>query len=286
MNIEYFDNVINNGIDDFYIFIKKNKNKDSINIIISNFLKKNEKNSLFNTIYLKYLYIYYILYNFTLIKDENIHKIIKTDLYSKNNPYENIVKELDIKQIINFNKLHNKIKTDVISSQKNDKKTKKFVDIIGLLLKDYKSDLEHNIIKSIILYELYIVKDRIELFNNITFNSKSETKIIDIVIKNKSIFDFNILTELLSLEEETSVIEWYELIMNYDKYTKSTLTINEKMNYIFDSNIKIYPIVDDIQLYHKRDLRIFDNMSRKDTRASISTNYIRNQIIEKKKSNR
>ena len=104
---------------------------------------------------------------------------------------------------------------------------------------------------------------------------------IDVVVKNKSIFDFNVLTELLSLEEETSVIEWYELIMNYDKYTKSTLSINEKMNYIFNSNIKIYPIVDDIQLFHKRDLRIFDNMSRKDTRASISTDYIKNQIIEK-----
>ena len=39
--------------------------------------------------------------------------------------------------------------------------------------------------------------------------------------------------------------------------------------------------MDDIQLHHKRDLRIFDNMSRKDTRASVAVNYIKTSIQEK-----
>ena len=249
MNIEYYDNILNNGIDDFYIFIKKNKTKNNINLIISDFLKTPEKNTLFNNIYLKYLYIYYILYNF--INVENIHKIIKEDLYYKNNPYKNIIKELEINKIIEYHKIYNVIKSS-INSQQRSKKSKKFIDIISILLKNYKTDLEHNIIKSIILYELYIVQDRLNLFNFITFNNEKDTKTIDIVVKTKSIFDFNILSELLSLEEEVSIIEWYELIMNYNKYSQNSLSLNDKINYLFNSNIKIYPIVDDIQLFYKK----------------------------------
>jgi hypothetical protein len=285
MDITEFDKILSNEIDNFYKYLNKSNNeKDSFYIQITNFVNdKYTKYELFNTFLIKYLYYYLILKNAVIKKESSVYinEIIKDELYIQKHKYKNIIDTINTNYIDVLIKEYNSI----LNSIRNDiEESNNFVTIIKSLInsnKNYKIDIEHNILKTIILYNLYILNDRIKIYNDITFNNdKTETKKIDIVLKTKSIFDFSILTDLLTLETDFDIIEWYDFIMSNNVDKSMSLSLNEKINFIFQSNIQVYPIVDDILLHHKKDLRIYENIDKKNTRSSITVDYINNNIKE------
>lgn len=211
------------------------KNQANLDFKIKNFF--NPEN---NAIIIKY---------YTLIKD--IDYVI--------NLSENDLKTLDIKKYNSVVNLLNEYGVDYVN--KNLKGRTKYAN--------------HNIIKTIIMAELYIKLEKKEIFMILEdINAeKGEVKYIDIVIQKIDSIDYNIIENLLTITQIRHGIanELYDMLNDYiiGGDVKKISVIDEKILRLIENKI-IVPIVDDFLRYHKdsehADYDKQDKRDKKDTK--------------------
>lgn len=113
----------------------------------------------------------------------------------------------------------------------------------------------HNIIKTIILNELYYKEDKQLVHEILTESEKKEGEYtyIDIIIPKTSYIDYNSIEDIMT-ENETYMgyaNELYDFIMKNDEMVMtSELSVEDKILELIKKKI-IIPVVDDFLLYHK-----------------------------------
>lgn len=284
------DNFYNDNINNNKLFTKlKNdvnfvKYKSDINKIIENYSKnikvdnikslinKQENiNKIFNIIkrYIAYYIFLIIGYYYTGKKESYINNVIEysksqTDLSFK---IDNFFNSENNSAIINYYQL---IK-DVIYilnleniKNLNLKKYKTALTFLNQFGKDYvdnnfkgnNSIKAHNLIKTIIFFELYNKQEKKDIFMILEEIEKEdgEFRYIEIVVPQVKTIDFSSIENLISSEQTNKGIasELYIFLNNYieGKYTEKLLSIDEKIEKLID-NKQIIPIVDDFLRYHK-----------------------------------
>lgn len=202
--------------------IEFSKNQPSFNFKINNFF-----NSESNSTIIKF---YTLLKNVTELVDSDA---VKLKQLSKKANYSDAVKFID------------ELGEDIVNSSFNLKK-----------LNGNKYDQAHNIIKTIIIFNLYIKQDKKTMHE---FLDKSEKETgefiyIDIVVPETDFIDFNTIELSLSSRDVENGLasEIYDLLSQYDQglTQMKAQTHEEKINELFDRKLLI-PIVEDFVLYHK-----------------------------------
>lgn len=152
-----------------------------------------------------------------------------------------IKKKVEFRETINF--LNNLGKDFVVKNFKLEN------------LGNNKKDQAHNIIKTIILTELYFKQEKKDIYLILEAVEK-ETSIytfIDIVVPRSEFIYFDSIENVLSKKdiEKGLAYDIYDLIIQYGDLTKTKeLTPEEKILELINNHI-IIPIVDDFLLYHK-----------------------------------
>lgn len=283
-------------IDDFIKSFSKNeildiiKNDNNYNIII-NIVKK----------YCAF-YIYLgIGYYYQGSRDLYITNMIETSRYQKDaiiqipdffNSIANskiIIFYNDIQNLLSLFQLKTIDKIKIIL-QNNTVKYNSTINFFNELGEDYIidyfliSDNFHNIIKTIIIKQLYFKEDKhniLSLINRID-NELNEYKYIDIVIANtQKIVDISIIQKFVILEQYKygMVQEIYEYLE--ENKNKDIVEIKENdnfINYLFINKI-IIPITEDLLRYHK-DTERYDNDNSYDSknRENTKIKYIINKV--------
>ncbi|CAH6421755.1 Hypothetical protein KVN_LOCUS441 [uncultured virus] len=116
-------------------------------------------------------------------------------------------------------------------------------------------DQAHNIIKTIILTELYFNIDKKEVYLILEAAEKEQGiyTFIDIVIPRTEFIDFNTIERSLSKRDSDKGLayEIYNLIIKYEDLERTKeLTPDEKILKLINNNLLV-PICDDFLLYHK-----------------------------------
>lgn len=139
----------------------------------------------------------------------------------------------------------------------------------------------HNIIKTLIVLEIYKKTDKQEIFRlmKMTEQEKGEYTFIDIVIPKKKSIDYSSIEDISTAEEIESGYA-YEL-WNYIKKqeeVKPVETVDEKIQKLFNSKL-ILPITQDFLLYH-HDNEKYEYTSNKNMKKKEDTKikYIINKI--------
>lgn len=168
-----------------------------------------------------------------------------------------------IKHILEFLNA-NTVKISQLSKNPNYNDAKIFLDKIGpeliesLKLKNFDGKVEeqsHNIIKTIIILELYIKNDKKDVYK---FLEKEEATVgefiyIDVVMPRIEFIDYQAVELSLSQKdvERGLASEIYDLLTEYEESgIIKGLTHDEKILALVDSKILI-PITEDFLLYHK-----------------------------------
>lgn len=116
------------------------------------------------------------------------------------------------------------------------------------------TDQHHNIIKIIIIMEMYIKNDKknVYLILDSASKQKGEYIFIDIVVPKTDFIDFNAIESVLSKKDIDSgyAYEIYDQLTEYDKLKKGDMSINEKVTEIINRRF-LTPITEDFMLYHK-----------------------------------
>lgn len=117
-----------------------------------------------------------------------------------------------------------------------------------------KSNQQHNIIKIIIVIEMYINIDKKDIYLILDASSKEEGEyiFIDIVVPKTDFIDYNTIETVLSKSDIDSghAYEIYEQLKEYDQLGEADLSIQEKIQEIINRRFLI-PITEDFLLYHK-----------------------------------
>lgn len=144
----------------------------------------------------------------------------------------------------------------------------------------------HNIIKSIIILDLYFKNDKKDMYK---FLEKEEVVngefiYIDVVLPRNEFIDYQSIEQSLSQHdiEKGLAVEIYNLIIDSDGIEKTkTLTHDEKILALIDSNILI-PITEDFLLYHKESEKYEGQVSTKSAmvkkKEDTKIKYIINKI--------
>jgi hypothetical protein len=193
----------------------------------------------------------------------------------------------DIKNIISLSefKTIDKIKIILLN---NPLKYNSTINLFNELGEDYIIDYFiikdnfHNIIKTLIIKQIYLKEDKNDLLNIINVNEKKdvEYKYIEIVTSTqKKIIDFNIIQKFVNLEKLYSNLS--EEIYDYLVENRDTKDINIKenqdyINYLFDNNI-IIPITEEFLRFHKDSEKYGKDSNIKD-RDSTKIKYIINKV--------
>ncbi len=170
----------------------------------------------------------------------------------------------------------NKFVTDIIKLLNSDKKQLqtlstdnnyipvfRYLNNIGneIINKYFKSDDQnkncHNIIKTVIINEIYKKHDKtpLNLILEQASNSKTEFTYIDIIISKNTNITLDAIDKVLTIKEKkNNVLDILNTILeketNITTIISKTLDINKKINNLISSNILV-PIVNDFLLYHK-----------------------------------
>ena len=267
-NFVKFNNYILNIIK---IFINNILKKDIINII--------KKESCFDyilNILKRYcaFYIYLgIAYYYEGSRDLYVTNVIEISRYQKDATYqipnfynsENNAKIIlfynDIKNILTLAQLKSMDKIKILLSN-NIIKYDSTIKLFNELGEDYVIDYFlinnnfNNIIKSIIIKQLYFKEDKENIMNMLEqiYKENSDYKYIDIIISNeKKLVDFNIIQKFLNIQQLKSGLA--EEIYNYLDDNNKTIDIIIKenkdfINYLFSNEI-IIPITEDFLRFHK-----------------------------------
>lgn len=132
-----------------------------------------------------------------------------------------------------------------------------FIDISFKLenLKNNKSLQMHNIIKTIIIMELYKKNEKKNVFNILDSVEKEEGEytFIEIVIPKKKYIDYTAVVNILTKREIIKDLAnefWNYIVENVETIVVTQESIDKKILTLINSGI-IIPIVDDFLLYHK-----------------------------------
>uniref|UniRef100_A0A6C0ABW3 Uncharacterized protein n=1 Tax=viral metagenome TaxID=1070528 RepID=A0A6C0ABW3_9ZZZZ len=122
-------------------------------------------------------------------------------------------------------------------------------------LKGEKNMQCHNIIKTLIFYELYINKEKKEVFEILSSieKEKGEFTFIEIVVPKNFYIDYTAVENLLDERESRTGLasDIFDFIQkNEDIARKIDLTPEEKFQQLIENKI-VVPVVDDFLLYHK-----------------------------------
>lgn len=281
----------------------KNINRDSINEVLHN---ENNTNKVIDIVK-KYL-AYYIFMNIAAYYKGKLDTFINNVIeFSKNQPGFNF----KINDFFNSESNSNTIKfyqliknlLEYLNGKSNDD-PKKFKDAMDFL-KDFNEDLInqsfrlenlnnnanlqiHNLIKTILLSELYFKNDKKNVYLLIDKSEKEtgEYIYIDVVYPTRDFIDYNVIELSLSQEDVDNgfATEVYDLITKCDQ----TESIHEydtdfKIKSLIESKI-IVPIVEDFLLYHKDSEKYDKNIAieNKDTnpkkKDDTKIKYIINKI--------
>jgi tetratricopeptide (TPR) repeat protein len=144
----------------------------------------------------------------------------------------------------------------------------------------------HNIIKTIIINELYtkIDKDEIKTILLASEKETAEYTFIDIVVPREEYIDFNAIENVLSEEDIQNGLsnEIYEILTKVEDMDKiKIVTHDDKILNLINNNILV-PIVDDFLLYHKDsekyDKTPYDPTKAKKRKEDTRIKYITNKI--------
>ena len=119
-----------------------------------------------------------------------------------------------------------------------------------------KKEQAHNIIKTLIIVELYNKKEKKDVYEIISAAEHQEGvfTFIDIVVPNSTYVDFNAIENILNPDEVRNgmVNEIYDFITKDQENSRVSheLSIEKKILTLIDNKI-VVPIVDDFLLYHK-----------------------------------
>jgi len=150
-----------------------------------------------------------------------------------------------------------------------------------LILKNIDGDKNlqiHNLIKTLIITQIYIKIDKTDIFNILesAHIDSGEYIFINIVLPKKVLLDFNVIESTLSRDESADGLAYriYDAILSTEKIVKD-ISINEKILFLINNKILV-PIVDDFLLYHK-DTERYDLISDK-KKDHTRIKYIINKI--------
>ena len=280
------------------------KNQSSLNIILFNYSKSinkqeikdivlNEDNieEIFN-ILKKYLVYYtflvigyfyeakmetYVSNVINFSKDQSTHKFKVENFFDSDSNATIIQFYKMIKQIQTILELD---KERLIKISKDPQYTKT-IDFLNGLGREYiennfrieklnnnKYILAHNIVKTLILKEQYLNKDKKIIYKILQDVEEDigEYTYIDIVVPKSTTIDFNNIENVLSNQERREGIasDIYNLITDNENTIKIYDKSIEKIRYLINNKI-IIPIVDDFLLYHKDSEKQYEKESSKET---------------------
>lgn len=271
VNLVKYQKEINNILLDF----TKTINFDEINEIVGNF----DNAEIIMNILKKYVTYYLFLtmsFFYTGKKETFFNNIIE---FTKNQPSfpfkikdffnsesnNTIIKFSNIiTNIILILKSTSKVQ-EIILKNPDNKNTASFVEKIGIDFLNVSSKLEnlngdarkqsHNIIKTLIVIEMYVGTDKGIIFNILEeqFKATSNYQYIQIVMPKAEYIDYGAIENILTPKQHKRGMadEIYNMIIDYDTTDKFTeISINKKIQDLIYYKIFI-PITEDFLLYHK-----------------------------------
>jgi hypothetical protein len=192
-----------------------------------------------------------------------------------------------IKQILNLLTIENKQQREILKSKVEYKKTINFLNTLGsefiqenIAIEDKNFIRSHNIIKIIIILQIYKTFEKKDLFRLLELleTSEGEFIFIDIVVPIKTIIDIKTIESLLSKKEIQSgkALEIWDYINETDSDLIKDMTIDEKILTLINKKIFI-PITDDLLLFHK-DTESYDKSGDVKKKEDTKIRYIINKI--------
>jgi hypothetical protein len=267
-NFVKYNNKINNIVHDFI----KTLNNKQIQTIVN---KLEYVDYIYEVIKRYCIYYIYLLiaYHYTNDRDLFMTNLMETGKYQKDSvmkvqnffnsenyglmsKFFHLIKSIQV--IVKF-KSFDKIKTFL---NNNHLKYDHVISLFQSLGEDFIikyffiEDNEHNIIKTIIINQIYMKNDANNILQTISHvdDDNAEYKYIDIVVSTKdNMIDYRTLESLFTPQQLRSgtVEKIYDfLLMNKETFELTDLTVSDKINYLFEKKI-IIPISEDFLRYHK-----------------------------------
>tara|TARA_Y100000780_G_scaffold126423_1_gene113737 strand:- start:1661 stop:6595 length:4935 start_codon:yes stop_codon:yes gene_type:complete len=158
-------------------------------------------------------------------------------------------------------------------------------------LKNDKNQQAHNILKVIIIRELYVNEEKKDVHRILTEAEEQdgEFTFIDIVLPTRSYIDFTTIENILTEDEINTGLSssiYNFLTENEDNITISSINKEEKIKTLIKNKV-VTPIADDFMLYHK-DNEKYDkgqDMSDRKKKEDTRIKYIVNKIEKVSKYN-
>jgi hypothetical protein len=140
----------------------------------------------------------------------------------------------------------------------------------------------HNMVKLMILMELYFKLDKKEVYDIIEESQKTgEYIFIDILVPKKEFIDFGAIENVLTQKQNDKGLanRFYEMIMDIDSKQISEMTADEKIINLINKKILI-PITDEFLLYHKDSEKYekITNIQKKKQKDDTKLKYIISKI--------
>jgi hypothetical protein len=156
------------------------------------------------------------------------------------------------------------VKLAQITKKREFKDTIEFLNIFGQEYVDENfklknlhgkvNDQAHNIIKTIIISEIYIKQDKqdVHMFLEQSEIVTGEFIYIDVVVQTTDIIDYSMIESVLSKKEIDSgfAADIYELLTEYNTYKTEVVDHDKKIIELINSGM-IIPVSEDFMLYHK-----------------------------------
>jgi hypothetical protein len=218
---------------------------------------------------------------------------LKIDDYFTSYSNSNTIKYIDIVQKAIIILESEKTKQEKLSKDRDYRDAFKFLyELNPELLASIKlANLEsnnllqyHNIIKIIIIINMYIAVDKKDIYTILEETTKNigEYIFIDIVVPKTEYIDYNIIESNLSSYKNNNRLaaEFYNMIIYDSQLIKKNMTADDKINLLIEKKILI-PITEDFILYHRDDERYeiddFSNVRKKqDTKIKYIVNKVNN----------
>jgi len=253
----------------------KNINLDEINEIVGNF---DNAEIILNIIkkYVTYYLFLTISFFYAGKKEMFFNNVIEFSKNQSSFPYKvkdffnsesnnTIIKFSNIiSNLIIILKSSSKVQETILNNPDN-KYTANFIDKIGMDILNTAAKLEnlngdvkkqsHNIIKTLIVIEMYVGTDKNIIFNILEeqFKTSSNYQYIQVVMPKAEYVDYGIIESILSPKQQKRgmVDEIFNMIVDYDNTDKYIETsINKKIQDLIYYKVFI-PITEDFLLFHK-----------------------------------
>jgi hypothetical protein len=157
------------------------------------------------------------------------------------------------------------VKMTQLTKRKDFRETFSFLDMFGqeYIEENFKlknlhgkvSDQAHNIIKTIIISEIYVKQDKqnVHMFLEQSEIATGEFIYIDVVVQTGDVIDYNMIESVLSIEEINNgfATEIYELLVEETSAYKYEMIDHDKKVVDLIERGFVIPVSEDFLLYHK-----------------------------------